>query len=339
MQNPGAPCTNCGCKPDDRATCPLLQLPLRLLPSGCNIPSEYFAGKRVLVTGATSGIGLQTAKLFQLYGAKVTGTSRNPKKAPCVPYPLMKLNMADDEEIDKLIKDYIKENGCPPDILIDNGAQALFGTTMDSPDDLIEYELRAVGSGHVRLIQGFIRKLPSKNSRFISLSTDSVSAYLGAPILTTYGNAKGVLRQFIQNWGLENSQVYPNVFLGSVNPMVVNTNFVKNAIKVGVETNPLTAQFMNWVNSIIDVGMDPIIVGKAFIEFAYTQSQGQTCDIGYLIVNNATPETIAADFATANFLNNPYNNQYPIDFVASTSQIFQSFGVNMAYNPTYTQCP
>lgn len=82
MNNPGAPCTNCGCAPDTRTTCPFMELPLRMLPTGCNIPPKYFAGKRVLVIGATSGFGLEAAKLFKQYGASVVGTSRHPKTPP-----------------------------------------------------------------------------------------------------------------------------------------------------------------------------------------------------------------------------------------------------------------
>ncbi len=339
MVNPGAPCTNCGCPPDDRQSCPFLQLPLRILPSGCYIPHNYFCDMRVLVIGATSGFGLATAKLFQQYGAKVVGTSRNPKKAPKVPYPLMKVNIADDQQVDQLIHDYVKEYGCPPDILIDNGANAAIGTSMDMSNELQEYTIRAVATGHIRLIQGFIKKLPSKNSHFISLSTTTSLSFSSIPLMTFYSSGKYVLRQFIENWGLENSPVYPNVFLGFVAPSVGNTNFVKNAYWPGEATNPLTAQFKVSLTALLASGLDPSWVAKAFLEFAYTRSQGQTCDIGYFVGNAATPESLQADYGFNSFLSNIWNNKYPLDYINGIKDLWAPFGGPIyVYNTTYTQC-
>lgn len=339
MDNPGAPCTNCGCAQDERQSCPFLQLPLRLLPTGCPIPQNYFAGKRVLVIGATSGFGRQTAQLFLEHGAKVVGTSRNPKKAPKVPYPLMKVNIGHPEEVDKLVHDYVKEHGCPPDILIDNGANAALGTSMDIGTELRDYTLRAVGSGHIRLIEGFIHKLPSKKSRFISLTTISALAFSSIPMMTYYDSAKYLLRQYIENWGMENSPIYPNVFLGYVAPSIGNTNFPTNAIWPGVETNPLAAQFKQAIINLLAAGMDPIWVGRAFLEFAYTQYQGQTCDVGYYVGNQATPETLAADYGFLSYLTNVWNNKYPLDYINEIKNLWAPFGGPIyVYNTTYTQC-
>lgn len=339
MVNPGAPCTICGCAADDRQSCPFLQLPLRNLPTGCPVPNNYFAGKRVLVIGATSGFGLETAKLFAQYGATVVGTSRNPKKAPCLPYPLMKVNIASSEEVDKLIHDYIKKNGCPPDILIDNGANAAIGTSMDVGNDLREYTLRAVASGHIRLIEGFIRRLPTKKSHFISLSTTTSLTYASIPMMTYYTAGKYVLRQFIENWGLENSQVYPNVFLGFVAPSAANTKFPENTIWPGAETNPLAAQFKIALTGLLAGGLNPAIVGRAFLEFAFTRSQGQTCDVGYFVGNSATPETYQSDYGFNSFVSNNWVNKYPLDYINGIKNLWAPFGGPIyVYNTTYTEC-
>ncbi len=81
-------------------------------------PAET-AGKTVLVTGATSGIGLATAKALIKAGYTVYGTSRNPATEPDDPaflkMRLLPLDLTDEGSIDRLLA------ALPPiDILINN---------------------------------------------------------------------------------------------------------------------------------------------------------------------------------------------------------------------------
>jgi NAD(P)-dependent dehydrogenase (short-subunit alcohol dehydrogenase family) len=43
------------------------------------VPADEFAGKRVLVTGGTRGIGAAIVRRFQLSGARVAATARSPQ--------------------------------------------------------------------------------------------------------------------------------------------------------------------------------------------------------------------------------------------------------------------
>lgn len=246
----------------------------------------------------------------------------------------MKLDVGVGDQVDQFICDYIGRYGGPPDILIDNGARAVFGMSRDIDEEWSEYAIRNQATGHIRLIKGFIKRLPTRNSYFISLSTLSAAAYYSYPGTDYYSGPKQLLRQFIQNWGLENSGTLPNVFLGFIAPPFTKTNFARNAHYANLE-NPQTASLRRLYMNLVAAGIEPQWVAKAFLEFAYMQVQGQTCDIGYLAVN---PSRDGKDVEFNSMMTNLYNNRYPIQYANEVGPVFSKLGVTFTYNTTFTQC-
>ena len=99
---------------------------------------SYFEGKKVIVTGASSGIGEATAKEFLSQGAKVLLVARNEHKMrdsfkdfsdesyAIYPFDLSKL-----EDIESFVDELVKKEG-PIDILFNNagiGSQSYFEDT------------------------------------------------------------------------------------------------------------------------------------------------------------------------------------------------------------------
>ena len=99
---------------------------------------SHFKGKKVIVTGASSGIGEATAKEFLTQGAKVILVSRSEEKMrdsfkdfsnesyAIYPFDLSKL-----EDIESFVDELVKKEG-PIDILFNNagiGSQSYFEDT------------------------------------------------------------------------------------------------------------------------------------------------------------------------------------------------------------------
>ena len=66
--------------------------------------------KVVLITGASSGIGLSTASHLHKIGYQVYGTSRNPKKNTInLPFPLIPLEITNSVSIDSCVALVLKK--------------------------------------------------------------------------------------------------------------------------------------------------------------------------------------------------------------------------------------
>lgn len=80
----------------------------------------------VLITGASSGIGLASGQYLSARGFYVIGTSRTPNKYPDHPFPLVAMDVTDNASIEsaihQIVSDYTRV-----DVLINNAGMGMAG--------------------------------------------------------------------------------------------------------------------------------------------------------------------------------------------------------------------
>ncbi|RVU54321.1 SDR family NAD(P)-dependent oxidoreductase [Anaerosphaera multitolerans] len=155
--------------------------------------------KVIIVTGATSGIGSASAKLFASEGAKIIATGRNIKRGETlIEYiksqggeaTFVQADMAVDSDMDKVVDKAIKKYG-RIDALFNNAGISISRTLEDfdeeSWDKLLDTNLKAP----FKLVQKVMPHLVKTKGNI--LNTGSVAAFKPTPASYGYGPSKSGL--------------------------------------------------------------------------------------------------------------------------------------------------
>lgn len=166
-----------------------------------------FSGAKVLVTGATSGIGAATAAAYAQAGAEVTitGTRGSPGDydVDLSNYRYLQMDIEDKASIDAMTAQVEKL-----DILVNNAGMALPSLGLD------EYEPEVFARAVNMLLVGAFRVSRQLYDRLAEstfeggasvVSIASMSSFFGIPIVPGYGAAKtglvGLTRTLAVKWG------------------------------------------------------------------------------------------------------------------------------------------
>ncbi len=217
-------------------------------------------GKHILVTGATSGIGRQTAVSLSEYGARVTLIARREEKLQET-LSLMKgeghlpvcFEMAEIEGIAAMVKGVVEKMG-----LLDGYVQCA-GTNKDMPISLVKPEkLQAMMQTNFFSFFEMVRAISKKgmyNPGLSIVGTASTASKCGVPSQTAYSATKAAMNGAMRPMAIELAP--KGIRVNTILPGPTDTEMYRDYLamrgEVAGESKPRTARNYLGMNKPADV--------------------------------------------------------------------------------------
>jgi short-subunit dehydrogenase len=184
----------------------------------------------ILITGASSGFGLLTAKKLHESGYNVIGTSRKPEEMqPQVPFKILALDLDDDNSISSFSKQLFSQVK-QLDVLINNAGFFVSGLAEETSIELGRQQFETNFWGTVKLTNGllpYFRK--QRHGKIISIG--SITGLIGLPSAAYYAASKHAMEGYFKALRFELNQF--NIKVSMVEPMGFKTNLINSSVAAG----------------------------------------------------------------------------------------------------------
>jgi NAD(P)-dependent dehydrogenase (short-subunit alcohol dehydrogenase family) len=181
-----------------------------------------------LITGASSGFGLETAKLLAGKGYRVYATYRNPKKlkdlkvlaAKADVHPVL-METTKTSSVEKTLKMIVKQER-RVDVLVNNAGFAMGGFLEDLSDQDLKDQFDTNVFGYLRVIRAVAPVMRKRQSGKI-INVGSIAGRVAFPALGAYAASKFAVRSLSQAlrtelrpFGIEVAEVAPGSYITQV---------------------------------------------------------------------------------------------------------------------------
>jgi len=212
-----------------------------------NIPSQQ--GKTILITGASSGIGKETAKLFQSKGWNVVATMRNPENESELKHLenvlVAKLDVLDLDSIQNAFIEGVKKFGSI-DVLLNNAGYGAYGPLESFSREKI---LRQFNTNVIGLLDVTKTILPHfrQNKKGIIINVSSIGGKMTFPLGSLYHGTKFAVEGISESLNYEVEQFGGQVKI--VEPGMIATDFSGRSL-VFINDENMT-EYQNMVGALM----------------------------------------------------------------------------------------
>jgi short-subunit dehydrogenase len=190
--------------------------------------------KNIFLTGATSGIGLATAKALSARGDETWGTSRDVGRMPKLPnLHSVELDLLDPKSIEQAFNSALSEAG-HFDVVINNAGSGHFGAAENLLDGEIESQFQILVFGQLQLMRLAMAAMRARGQGLI-INVTSLASRLPVPFMAAYNAAKAALAAYTMSIQLELPD--SNVRIVDLQPADISSGF-NDAVPKDIEHDP-----------------------------------------------------------------------------------------------------
>jgi short-subunit dehydrogenase len=222
-----------------------------------------------LVTGASSGIGLATAKALRNAGFRVFGTSRRATTDRPDGITMLACDLTDDESVAKLVERVLVEAG-RIDLLVNNAGMGLLGAAEESSTVQSQALFDVNVFGVLRMTSAVLPAMRDQGKgRIVNVS--SMLGLIPAPYSAVYASTKHAIEGYSESLDHELRTFGIRVVL--VEPAYTRTAFEENLAKPDLllDIYDSARAGMNVImRKAIETGDAPEVVARTIVEAATT---------------------------------------------------------------------
>ena len=181
--------------------------------------------KVILITGASSGIGLETAKLFQTKNWKVAATMRSPEKAEelqkIADLETLRLDVTDVDSIKSAFSETLEKFG-RIDAVVNNAGYGLIGAFEAASAEQIEKQFQTNVFGLMNVCREILPYF-REQKRGTIVNVASVGGRMTFPFYSLYNSTKWAVEGFSESLQYELEQF--NIRVKIIEPGPIKTDF------------------------------------------------------------------------------------------------------------------
>jgi NAD(P)-dependent dehydrogenase (short-subunit alcohol dehydrogenase family) len=205
--------------------------------------------KTIFITGASTGLGKATAKLFAARGWQVIATMRNPAKEKELNtinnITLLPLDVTNPQQIKDTAQKAIALGNI--DVVFNNAGYGLMGPLESMTDEQVLRQVNTNLLGVIRITQAFIPHFREKQSGTF-ITTTSIGGHIAYPFSAMYHATKWGLEGFSESMSFELKKI--GVAIKTVAPGGIKTDFLDRSAEYS--THPAYDKYVEQLFSRLD---------------------------------------------------------------------------------------
>ena len=238
-------------------------------------------GKVILVTGASSGIGLACATALQAAGHTVYGSTRDLKRIKSVSFKPIELDVTNDASVKAAVAKIIKAEG-KIDVLVNNAGNGVTGPAYAMPVESAKKQFEVNFFGVIRISSEVLPKMIEAGKGLV-VNVSSLAGLFGLPYQGLYSASKYAIEGYSQSLRMELRNTGVKVVI--LNPGDFKTDFTENREKVPfpIKNEKLEAEYNTAVASMEkdeSIGANPDVIAKKLIQIVDSSSPSHRYLIG-----------------------------------------------------------